>query len=344
MNNISRRHKNINGNSRRNVKGNDRSLSFSERKDRFIVATTIMATISVILYKVFDLSRKIMQQIYIKKITVFGESEIGLSYEHFFVTSIITLLIFAYIYFFIYCYYETKNLIRKEISDNDEEISNRKFELIFKDGFVYIIFSIIVQVFMLVIFSPSIESYITVISLISIIAIVFVITFKQLKNFKRYCVEVVKPVFFKCVCFAGVEVIVFLILFLVSNLSTGVAKFSFNDNIVDLRFEGSTYPKEIEFFINNNEKKSMIFELEKDFSLSYIEKYIFNENGDKKSSINSNTYYYLKKIDISKYINPGDNVIEISYSIGNEKYNIKNKVTFNGSSYEFNQNRIEFEY
>ncbi|MDB2091845.1 hypothetical protein [Clostridium paraputrificum] len=52
----------------------------------------------------------------------------------------------------------------------------------------------------------------------------------------------------------------------------------------------------------------------------------------------------MKKIDISKYINPGDNVIEISYSIGNEKYNIKNEVTFNGSSYEFNQNRIEFEY
>ncbi len=325
------------------ISNNFEKLTFSERRDRVLVVTTIIAAVIVILNKALVLVQKSMNQFYVNKDTIFGYKEGFFSPIQFISVFLFTALLFILYKFFIYCYYELKNLSNKTIELKDEQKTNKKYIDVFDSAIRCFIMFMMFLIGILLIFElkNDIKILFGVVALISTIILLF----------GKSVIKIVEQNFMKFICDGLLFTIVYISVFYISYglIFNGNLTINFKDQNVEILFSGNDIPKEVNLSVFNDGVLNFenSYNLENDFLNSYMECMDYTDDSkkeDKQTSLSKNKYYYKIKIDLSQHYKQGKNSILFKIDVHGKSFKIRNDLIFNNYNYEYTNDELGIQY
>ena len=321
-------------------------LDFSERKDRFLVVTTIITGVIILLSYAIKLVFMNINEFYFEKETIFGVKEFFCSPNQLISVFLLTTLLLICWKFFKYCFFELKNLSNKKMKLEDEEKANSCYKDIFDSFLRYLMMFGLFAFGIVVIFYYSK----TLIVLISLIGIFFVII--GLKNIKKLILYLINPdtlyILDQCIIFVFVYLIIFVV-FLISTLSTNMI-IDFIDKNIEVSFEGNNIPETINISVYdvNELYYQNEYKINDEFLNSFIEimSYVDADKKDKTSSTSDNKYYRKIVLDMSKYYKQGKNsiLIEFEDKNTNKTFRMRNDLLLEGEKVTLTRNKLEINY
>jgi len=112
-------------------------------------------------------------------------------------------------------------------------------------------------------------------------------------------------------------------------------EFLFKNENVYILFEGQNKPENVNIkVVNSNGESDSNYNVDNDFIKSFVEyiaydtDYSTNNKSSKAevTNMDNNQYYYVDNVKLSQYYSKGNNIIMITYEIGNKKFKLRNDV------------------
>lgn len=320
-------------------------LDFSQRKDRFLVVTTVMGVLVLVLKVLTQMGTEFFNRFYLQNINIFGIENMFISYEQVISTLSTSSCIILIGTFLIYCVYELYNFRavqnNLEMRDEAEEWYVNVFKialsLILSDAFIA---SVTAYVFS----DEKIGFYaILLVWLLGIIGVIL-IAIKE-KWTKNDAIKNNLKIFMRTILVhIVISFLLFVFFFLYSHDERGALITYFDDENIVLEFQSAYYPNEIECIVSVGENKLKEKCLFDDYGESaFIEKIYATEKGkDDNTILKENYYCHIYTINIADLCIKGSNKIDIIFLINNTEYHIRNTLYYN-EEYNYTKSKMQLE-
>lgn len=316
------------------------SLNFSQRKDRFLIVTTVIGVLIVVSKYFMQIAKEIFETIYLHNPNILGIDNIFFSVEQIGSTLYISAIIHVIGVFLIYCFFELQNLksIKPDIKMNNA--ADKWYESVFKIAVGLFLSNGLVSLLILYGFSDKgMPFYVT---LIIVVVIIGTLGWMVIKKKDQRLNSAVKLIVGHMGLNAILSFFLFLVLFVMVNERHGTMVANYNQENIVLEFYSTNYPEEIKCNVwGEGSILDDTFLFEECGEYAWIEKISATEKGkDDNINIGENYYYYRYTLDIDDMHKDGAYTIEIVYQINNTEYRMVNMFIYDGE-YSYTQSQME---
>jgi len=311
-------------------------LNFSQRKDRFLVVTTVMGVLIIVLKFLMQMSIDLFDTIYIHNINIFGLKDVFISQEQIISVLYISACICILIVFLTYCVCELYNFQSAERNSGWEEEADNWYALVFKVAMTLFVSNSITSMIVMLIFSDE-KIYLYLFIIIVILSVILLIVL--IKKFRKAIWKIILVISVNGV----LAFFLFLYIFVGIHNEMGTLNISFENNNIIMEFEGYYYPEEIKCTIEGKEQRweqSYLFDVYGEYAC--IEKITAIEKGkDDNTKMRENYYYYKYLLDINNSYDVGSYEIDLTFEINNTEYHIGNMFYYEDGNFDYTKNLMQ---
>ncbi len=320
------------------------SLNFSQRKDRFLVVTTVMGVLIIVLKYLMQIGIDFFSRFYINNINVLGIKNVFISFDQIISVICISSCILLVSAFLIYCICELCNFQSPENNFRMEKIADKWYALVFKIAICLVISDITSAMIIFYFFSNNKLAFIVMcicgVCIIKLAIKYIKNRFQDKNKIKSYVIMFIKTILWH----GALSVILFCVFFLVAHNDRGTLITYFENENIILEFQGAYCPDEIKCIINNEGKIQEKKYLYDNCGVSaWIEKISATEKGkDDNTIVEENYYCYKYEINIKDMHGVGNNVVDIIFVNDNTEYCIHNMFYYN-KTYDYTENQMQMD-
>lgn len=320
------------------------SLDFSQRKDRFLVVTTVMGVLIIVLKYLMQIGLKFFSRFYLNNINVFGIENLFISCDQIISIICISSCIFLVGTFLMYCIFELCNFQSPQNNFRMEEKADKWYASVFQIAICLIISDMILAMIIVSFFSDNKLGFgaICICGLSIIWAVIKYIKckFKEKNKIKSYVRMFIRTI----LGHVGLGLLLFFFFFLSAHNERGILITYFEDENIILEFQGIYHPDEVKCIVKNEEKIEQKTYLYDDCGMgAWIEKISATEKGEDDNTIMEKNYYcYKYEISIKDLHGNGNNIIEIVFVNNNTEYCVHNTFYYN-EGYNYTENQMQMD-
>ena len=318
----------------------DKSLNFSERKERFLIVTTVIGVLVIVSKYFMQIAKETFETVYLHNPNIFGIDNLFFSGEQIISILYISVIIHVIGVFLIYCFFELQNLKSLNPDSRMNNAADKWYESVFKIAVGLFLSNGLVSLLILYGFSDKYIPFFLILSIIIMLISLLGWAVKKKKN--QSLNSAVKLIAINIGINVGLSFFLFAALFVKVNERQGTMIANFNQENIVLEFYGIYYPEEVVcrvFGENKISENDVLFEECGEYAI--IEKISAIEKGkDDNINIDENYYYYRYTLDINEMHKNGTYTLEIIYQINNTEYRMQNVFHYDGE-YSYTQNQME---
>ena len=315
-------------------------LDFAQRKDRFLIVTTIVGVLILVLRFLKQVCVDAFDKFYLHNINVFGIENLFISGEQIILILYFSSFIYIIGVFLIYCVFELCNLQSTESNFRMEADADKWYGLVFKIALTLLLSNSIISMLVMFMFSDDRLGFWFVVIMSGVGIFWGLIIDKKKKEKSSYNVSsIIKTILGNCT----LSFFLFLILFIGTHNERGTLTMYFDNENVTLEFNGNCYPEEVKCTLEGEKgRKEANYLFDYYGEYAWIEKVSSTVKGkDDNTSVRGNYYYYKYLINIADMHDGGSNKIALTFEIGNTEYRINNMFYYSDGEYVYTEELMQ---
>jgi len=308
-------------------------LTFSERRDRFLVATTLISALVFILQRVLSVMIQTMENVYVIGNDFLWFKDSYFAGEHLYIIFLVAAILSLLGKFLMYCVVEAKNFAEKRYNPQNEKSANNRFAIIFLAIKSYLV-GITIVVLGTTFQFDRFQSWV-IFSEIVFFLIVYVIKRRNqlLQDYKK----VIKPILKEIGILCCVAFFVFMLFMYMLITIQGSIKCSFDEGEMHVEFESNHIPDKIAFKIEEEGHGNKEFIVaNRNEIMETSGKIIVKDTNQvkEKISLKQLPYTYNQDVDLTNKLAKGRNIITLIIEFSDKIYEIRTEVNVT-NKYEY---------